>query len=130
MLTYSIATERLSRSVGDARFDLRAVSGGGLGSKAGKAEYHPSSWSTSRQASKSKKVRGGPIPAGHYSAMKPARHPRLGRSSFLAQTATALLQVDPSSSVGLRVTSRGGFLIHGRGRNGSDDGFVSKTRTA
>ena len=124
MLTYDIANERLFGAIGNQNIALWARSGGGRGSK-----IHPDGesgqlglalWDTQRQEDGAKRIRGGPLPPGAYVVQKPAIHPTLGLSAYLEQTVTSLLYANPSSAIGLSVTNRDGFYIHGRGPKGSD----------
>lgn len=124
MLTYSISRERLFGRVGSKDFDLYAVSGGGRGRTKGSADQTLAGWSTWRKANQKKGVRGGPLPPGLYIVHAPVKHVRLGRAAYLEQTVSSILQFDATSSLGITVTDRDGFFIHGRGPSGSDGCIV------
>jgi hypothetical protein len=128
MLTYDIANERLSGKIGNKEISIWAKSGGGRGSK-----VHPdgkpgqmglASWNTQRKQNDGTGIRGGPLPTGMYIVQKPANHPDLKLSAYLEQTLTSLLYEDRSALLGVSVTKRDGFYIHGRGPKGSDGCIV------
>jgi hypothetical protein len=134
MLTYDIALERLYGEIGGKKFAIHAMSGGGRGSK-----VHPygdpgdkgsnvglGSWSWPRQEVGSKHIRGGPVPPGFYIIFKPQTYAWLGggKGAYLEQTLSSLLHADPTKAIGVSVTGRDGFYIHGRGPKGSDGCIV------
>jgi hypothetical protein len=126
VLKYDITNERLMGKIGTHSISISASSGGGRGSK-----VHPrgepgqlgiASWDTQRKESGG--VRGGPLPPGFYRVLKPAQVAHLGLAAQLEPTLTSLLYVDPSSGLGVSVTKRDGFYIHGAGPKGSDGCIV------
>ena len=126
MLTYDIANERLTGTIGVENISLWAKSGGGRASKT-HSEGQPGqeglrSWNPQLKAAGS--TRGGPLPPGFYQVQKPANHPDLGRAAYLEQTITSLLYANPSAPGGVSMTQRDGFYIHGRGPKGSDGCIV------
>jgi len=122
MLTYRIAMQRLTGTVNGEEFDIYAASGGGRGRRRGAPEASVSSFDHRRKTTRA--TRGGPIPPGYYIVHTPSAHPRLGRSAFLEQTVSSLLQLEPTSELGVVVTNRDGFFVHGRGPRGSDGCIV------
>jgi hypothetical protein len=128
MLIYDIANERLYGRIGNQDMALWARSGGGRASK-----VHPegkpgqsglASWDTQRKEDDTRGIRGGPLPTGMYVVQKPAMHPDLKLSAYLEQTLTSMIYANPSAPVGISVTKRDGFYIHGRGPKGSDGCIV------
>jgi Protein of unknown function (DUF2778) len=126
MLKYDIANERLSGKIGTTPISIRAASGGGRGSKVHPGgqpgQIGPASWNS--QLKESGSTRGGPLPPGFYRVMKPAQAGGLGLAAQLEQTLTSVLYEDPGSPVGISVTKRDGFYIHGSGPKGSDGCIV------
>jgi hypothetical protein len=47
-----------------------------------------------------------------------------GKGVYLEQTISSLLHADPTKAIGISVTGRDGFYIHGRGPKGSDGCIV------
>ena len=105
---------------------MKAFAGGGRGSNSGMERIDLKHWSTEKQAPEvfSAGNRGGPIPAGLYLAKYCGQHPHLGLCAQLDQTISSLIQADYDSSIGFRVTPRGGFYLHGAGPKGSDGCIV------
>ena len=126
MLTYDITNERLIGQIGNEKISIWAKSGGGRASKVHAAgqpgQEGLGSWNTQRKEAGS--TRGGPLPPGFYTVQPPANHPVLGRAAYLEQTITSLMYANPSAALGVSVTERGGFYIHGRGPKGSDGCIV------
>lgn len=130
-LRYSISSEILYGTVGGETFSLKAYSGGGRGSTTGMERTDLRHWSTGKKAPSqfSQRNRGGPLPTGHYLVSYYGQHEHLGRCAELFQTLTSLLHADPFSAIGMSVTDRGGFFIHGRGPRGSDGCIVPDKAT-
>lgn len=125
-LRYSIRDECLYGTVAGASFSMKAFSGGGRGSTAGKERMDLAHWDIRKKAPDKfdETNRGGPIPLGAYLASYYGIHPVLGSCARLDQTISSLLQRDCESPIGLSVTDRGGFFIHGEGPKGSDGCIV------
>jgi hypothetical protein len=118
MLTYDVAAERLTGSVGNRAFSIYAVSGGGRGSTV-KPEGEETLRSWNFEQKEKSGARGGPIPPGWYICKYLVAHPTFHRSAFLQPTITALL--NPSSdNGGLLVDRDFDFFIHQRAPKGSD----------
>ncbi|MBS0509654.1 MAG: hypothetical protein JSR42_00520 [Proteobacteria bacterium] len=130
-LRYSISDEMLYGSIGGKSFSMKAYSGGGRGSTANMELCDLRHWSSQKKAPPafSRSDRGGPLPPGHYLVNYYGVHEHLGRCAELSQTLTSLLYSDPFSSIGLSVTERSGFFIHGRGPKGSDGCIVPDKAT-
>ena len=98
----------------------------GRGSTAGMELHDLKHWSTNKKAPPAftKKDRGGPLPVGLYLAKYYGFHAHLGRCAILMQTISSLLHADPWSDIGMSVTNRAGFYIHGKGPKGSDGCIV------
>ena len=126
ILKYSIRDEMLYGSVADESFSMKAFSGGGRGSTAGMELHDLKHWSTNKKAPPAftQRSRGGPLPVGMYLVKYYGFHDHLGRCAILMQTLSSLLHADPWSDVGVSVTDRSGFYIHGRGPKGSDGCIV------
>ncbi|HQI21436.1 MAG TPA: hypothetical protein PLW55_18925 [Leptospiraceae bacterium] len=107
-------------------FSMVAFSGGGRGSTGGMELLDLKHWSSAKKAPPifSPKDRGGPLPVGLYIAKYYGQHEHLGRCAELMQTLTSLLHADPWSEIGISVTDRSGFFIHGSGPKGSDGCIV------
>lgn len=131
-LRYSIADEMLYGSVAGETFSMRAFSGGGRGSTAGIQRNDLAHWNTQKKAPARFDAanRGGPLPVGLYLAIYVDGHKRFGRCAFLQQTLLSLIHADPTSPVGIAVTERDDFFIHGDGPRGSDGCIVPAQRTA
>ena len=69
-LTYWVWSERLDGSIGDKRFSMRAVSGGGRGGT--KPEASLASYSPYRKTDETTGRRGGTIPPGYYRVERPS----------------------------------------------------------
>ena len=115
-LTYSIFEGVLTGLIGGRIIHIRALSGGGGGSTAHRANAstnnpYMESLKTSKPGASGGHVHGGPIPPGKYAVSTPAHHPHLGLSARL---------VHPH----LKPAGRDGFYIHGRGPHGSDGCIV------
>lgn len=125
-LNYSISDEILYGTINGTTFSMKAYSGGGRGSNAGMELVDLRHWSTSKKAPPvfSPKDRGGPLPVGLYIARYYGQHEHLGRCAELIQTLSSLLHADPWSDIGIAVTDRAGFYIHGSGPKGSDGCIV------
>lgn len=126
ILKYSIRDEVLFGTVGGKSFSMKAFSGGGRGSTDGMELHDLKHWSTTKKAPPafSRKSRGGPLPVGLYLAQYYGIHEHLGRCAILMQTLSSLLHADPWSDIGVSVTDRSGFYIHGSGPKGSDGCIV------
>ena len=126
ILKYSIMDEILYGTIDGESFSMRAFSGGGRGSTSGMELYDLKHWSSRKKAPPifNKDERGGPLPIGFYLVEYYGVHEHLGRCASLGQTLLSLLQTDYSSPIGLSVTDRSGFYIHGRGPKGSDGCIV------
>lgn len=114
-LTYYIFEGLLIGTAGGRHIQVFAVSGGGGGSTksrpaASANNPYMTGLKTMRQGAGH--THGGPIPLGRYRIHKPAQHPHLGRSAFLAPDR------------GTPMLGRSGFFIHGRGPHGSDGCIV------
>lgn len=130
MLTYDIQSQRLSGTVGNQRFDMVAVSGGGRGSKIRpEGQETLRSWSVGTKEDATRGDRGGPIPPGFYICRHLQNHPPFGECIFLEQTLTSLLVLTPGSPLGVEVQQRDGFYVHGRGPKGSDGCIVPLVET-
>lgn len=115
-LSYFIWERLLTGTIGGKHIHVPALSGGGGGSN-----RYESSNSTNNPYMVGLQTygapdapdhrHGGPLPLGKYIIKPPARHPRLGPSARLEPTGQPML-------------GRSGFLIHGRGRHGSDGCIV------
>lgn len=125
-LYYNIRDEVLFGRVGCESFSMKAYSGGGRGSTAGMELHDLKHWSTGKKAPPafSPSNRGGPLPTGLYLVRYYGTHEHLGRCATLMQTLSSLVHADPWSDVGVSVTRRSGFFIHGRGPRGSDGCIV------
>lgn len=121
-LSYSIRDECLYGTVNNTSFSMKAFSGGGRGSTAGKERMDLKHWNTSKKAPAvyDEKNRGGPIPLGVYFATYYGIHPHLGVCAQLLQTLSSIIQPDYDSTIGVSVTDRDSFYIHGEGPKGSD----------
>ena len=126
VLRYSIRDECLYGTVAKTSFSMKAFSGGGRGSTAGKERTDLKHWSTRKKAPDTydEKNRGGPLPIGLYLATYFGVHPVLGACSQLSQTISSLIQTDYESPIGFSVTPRDKFYIHGEGPKGSDGCIV------
>ncbi len=125
MLTYDVQSERLSGTVGAEHFDVRAVSGGGRGSKVRpEGQETLRSWLVGTKEDEARGVRGGPIPPGFYVCCYLQSHPPFGECIFLEQTLTSLIVRSPESAIGIALRDRDGFYIHGQGPKGSDGCIV------
>lgn len=131
MLTYDIQSELLYGEVGDQRFHVHAVSGGGRGSKLKpEGDELLRSWSFQTKENEAKGIRGGIIPPGFYICHYLHNYEHFHECIYLEQTLTSLLAPDPGSSIGVSWVNRGGhlgegaFLIHASGPKGSDGCIV------
>lgn len=126
VLKYSIRDEVLYGSLGGVSYSMTAYSGGGRGSTAGMERRDLDHWRTQKKApdSFSAANRGGPLPVGMYLVKYFGMHEHLGRCAILTQTISSLVYADPWSPVGVSVTERSEFFIHGRGPKGSDGCIV------
>lgn len=126
MLHYSISDEILYSTEKGFSFSTRAYSGGGRGSTRGVQRQDFAHWQTTRKApaTYSESNRGGPLPVGLYVARYVGPYKHFGKVARLEQTLSSLLQTDMTAPLGLRVTDRDGFLIHGCGPKGSDGCIV------
>lgn len=132
MLRYSIADEMLYGTVGGESISTKAFSGGGRGSNAGAERTDLAHWSTRKKAPEHFDIekRGGPLPVGLYAATYIGKYKKFGECARLNQTLTSLLQEDPTAPLGVKVTDRDGFLIHGEGPKGSDGCIVPANKEA
>jgi len=121
-LSYSIATETLSGTIGITTFLVRAWSGGRRGAKGPGAQSTPRSYDVFRKEDHGKGVHGGPIPPGIYLCRYVANYAKFHECIFLAQTLTSLFRVDANATI--RFYGRDKFYIHGRGPHGSDGCIV------
>ncbi len=118
-LVYLIAQQRLYGIVNGKKFDLKAFSGGGRGSVAGKDQHSEATFDYRiKKISKEFNERGGPIPPGTYSVLASEKNGTLGQANKLV-----------SLTAHLKTKTRdygfpGGFYIHGKGRYGSDGCIV------
>ena len=115
-LSYFIWERLLAGVIGGQQIHIPALSGGGGGSNRRPSNDDANNpYSVGVQTDGAPDAfdhrHGGPIPLGKYIIKPPARHPRLGPSARLEPTAQPML-------------GRSGFLIHGRGRHGSDGCIV------
>jgi hypothetical protein len=126
VLRYSIRDECLYGTIAKTSFSMKAFSGGGRGSTAGKERTDLKHWNTRKKAPDTydEKNRGGSIPIGLYLASYFGVHPVLGACSQLTQTLSSLIQTDFESPIGFSVTPRDKFYIHGEGPKGSDGCIV------
>jgi hypothetical protein len=125
MLIYDIQSEWLQGDVGNRRFRIHAVSGGGRGSRLNpEGDQLIRSWSPGTKENQKNGIRGGIIPPGFYTCRHVPNHPKFGECIFLEQTITSLFVGDPGSPAGLRLHGRDGFYIHGAGPKGSDGCIV------
>jgi hypothetical protein len=127
-LHYYISDSLLEGRVGGKSFCFFAFSGSGRGRKEGFREKELVSmlahnlWEYRRKTDKKHEVRGGPLPPGVYKIEKPvANYISLGVSFGRA----AVLKATGSS----KTFERDGFLIHGRGKEGSDGCLVPRKPT-
>jgi hypothetical protein len=127
ILTYSIATETLSGTIGADRLFVRAWSGGRRGAKSPGAESDVASYNVFRKEQHDKGIHGGPIPPGFYLCRYVAHHPKFHECIFLEQTLTSLFQVNEDAKVSFY--NRDGFYIHGRGPHGSDGCIVPENES-
>ncbi len=132
MLQYSIMDECLYGSIGEVNFSMRAYSGGGRGSTKGVERHDLRHWDSSKKAPSAydESNRGGPLPIGMYLASYIGKYKHFGECARLDQTISSLLQRDYFSPIGVKVTDRDGFLIHGEGPKGSDGCIVPASKTA
>lgn len=118
-LVYLIGQQRLYGIVNGKKFDIKAFSGGGRGSIAGRDDHSEATFDYRvKEISKSFGQRGGPIPPGVYTVQRSEKNPTLGISNKLV-----------SQTAHLKTKTRGysfpgGFYIHGTGRLGSDGCIV------
>lgn len=136
MLTYDIQSEVLYGDVGNQRFHLHAVSGGGRGSTLKpEGDELLRSWSFRTKEDRKKGVRGGIIPPGFYICHYLKSYGSFHECIYLEQTVSSLLAPDPTSSIGVAFVDRGGklghgaFLIHAHGPKGSDGCIVIPNET-
>ena len=127
ILTYSIATETLSGTVGTERFFFKAWSGGRRGTTGSEAQSAPASYDVFRKEKHGAGVHGGPLPPGIYLCRYVAHHPKFHECIFLEQTLTSLFEVDAKANI--RFYNRDGFYIHGRGPHGSDGCIVPENES-
>jgi hypothetical protein len=115
-LTYYLFEGILVGTVGQRRFHIPALSGGGGGStKSPSADSTNNPYMTGLKTSDTKDGHrhGGAIPVGKYTIATPVHNPHLGLAA----------QLTPSGSQPMY--GRGGFYIHGRGPHGSDGCIVA-----
>jgi len=125
MLTYDIQSELLQGEVGNQKFHLQAVAGGGRGSKRKpEGDELIRSWSFWTKENEAGGVRGGIIPPGFYICRYVPHHSTFHECIYLEQTITSVLAPDAGASIGVRLHNRGGFYIHARGPKGSDGCIV------
>lgn len=126
ILNYSIRDEMLYGTISSRSMSMFAFSGGGRGSTAGMEQTDIRHWNSQKKAPAtfSRQDRGGPLPAGLYLVNYHGVHEHLGRCAALTQTISSLVYADPFSDIGIAVTERDGFYIHGRGPKGSDGCIV------
>ncbi|HIJ88262.1 MAG TPA: DUF2778 domain-containing protein [Desulfuromonadales bacterium] len=132
MLIYSITDEMLYSTTKGFSFSTQAFSGGGRGSTAGAQRNDLAHWDTDKKAPESFDFsnRGGPIPVGFYVVKYIGNYKNFGECARLEQTITSLIQVDLKSPIGIKVTKRDKFLIHGCGPKGSDGCIVPANKEA
>lgn len=132
MLRYSITDEMLYGTVDKVSISTRAFSGGGRGSTKDAQRTDLSHWNTQKKAPAkfSYENRGGPLPTGFYVVSYVGKYKHFGECARLDQTITSLLHVDVTAPLGVKVTDRNGFLIHGEGPKGSDGCIVPAGKPA
>lgn len=132
MLQYSIMDECLYGTIGKTSFSMKAYSGGGRGSTAGMERQDLKHWNTNKKAPATfdEASRGGPLPIGFYIVSYLGRYKHFGECARIDQTIASLLQRDLDSPIGIKVTDRDGFLIHGAGPKGSDGCIVPASKSA
>jgi hypothetical protein len=115
-LTYYLFEGILVGTVGQSRFHIPALSGGGGGStKSAPADSTNNPYMTGLKTSDTKRAghrHGGAIPVGKYTISAPVHNPHLGLAA----------QLTPSGRQPMY--GRGGFYIHGHGPHGSDGCIV------
>jgi hypothetical protein len=124
-LTYVIAAQVLRGQIGKEKFEIKAVSGGGRGSTAGKAQSSQASFDP-RKPTRGAQAdqRGGAIPPGLWWVYPPQwkdnKHPSLGVwVAYMKPTG------NQASEFGKRTYDEDtGFFIHGTGARGSNGCLV------
>ena len=114
-LTYYLFEGILVGNVGERRFHIPALSGGGGGStKSPAADSTNNPYMTGLKTGETKDGHrhGGAIPVGKYRISPPVHNPHLGLAAQLTPSGTQPMY------------GRGGFFIHGRGPHGSDGCIV------
>lgn len=129
-LVYFVDRGRLKGSIGKDLINIPAVSGAGRGRKNRPAsEIDPSNkakepLSRNTLTEKQKSIRGGPIPLGFYTVLKPNVHETLGHSAFLDPLGIIQYLDGPRRTFTGGPKRGGGFYIHRRGPHGSDGCIV------
>lgn len=126
-LTYYVWSERLIGSIGDVRYNIRAVSGGGRGGKNPANSFE----SYNPHTAKIEKIgqRGGVIPPGYYQIEKPSKYAGKIKGKPISKLTPVFIE-DSTGFIEEKDTPFGrdftweAFLIHGPGTLGSDGCIV------
>lgn len=117
---YYVWSETLVGNLAGQSFCVHAVSGGGRGRIAGKAETSFASYSPHKATDHAKGVRGGTLPPGLWHIELP--------SKYAGKMAKPVAKLTPKSKqlsdYATREYKHTPFLIHGRGSEGSDGCLV------
>lgn len=129
-LTYYVWSERLIGSIGDQKFSMRAVSGGGRGGK--KPDNTLASYGAYRGKDAATGQRGGTLPPGYYRVEKPSTYggsihgPPISKLTPISidEPFAALNPTSTPDAPYGRDYEKEPFLIHGPGVKGSDGCIV------
>jgi hypothetical protein len=129
-LTYNAAAELLVGDIGEKHFYMRAVSGGGRGSRvAGVAQdavtSHLATTALMKDAKGHHLQRGGVLPPGKYQCVYMARHRTFHECIWLNRSAQQMRHFNSPFAMHPIAHHRGNdFFIHGTGKLGSDGCIV------
>jgi hypothetical protein len=117
---YYVWSEILLGSIDGQSFCMKAVSGGGRGRTQGKAEASLASYSPHKTTIKAQGKRGGSLPPGLWRVERPSEYKgKMGKPVAKLTPISDQVSAYPS-----REYKKAPFLIHGRGKEGSDGCIV------